>query len=546
MLDECLSFLERETSSLIGGLETGSFTEAQINEKKAKIEYMQEIQDAVMEIVTVNLNAQVSKDNEIINNSFYLYDDISKNLEEITALTYTAADQRPLDLIVSYNDLYRENMVNLIVYWQQMDTINGNRDQAIEEVMAAASSGSIGSLDATRNELMNSANFSRQALNIILIAAGSALLIGLLVSVVIGRNISRPISKLVKVANEIADGNLTVQVQLRKRYDEIGELNRAVTTMQQNLTNLLGGTIDNADALSRTGQELQQIVTVVQTDSHKISEEVLNIVACMEEASASAQEIDEASSQMTTSMAQLVDVSDHALVTSEDIQERAEALMQSANTSMDRTKGIYSQKQARILQAIKQGQVVSKITEMTGSISDIAEQTNLLALNAAIEAARAGDQGKGFAVVAEEVRKLATQSMTVVSEIHSTIDEVFNAFENLSEHAKDLLAFVDEEVIADYQRFVETGSNYNEDALQVGDIAHKFKSEAKSTLEFMNYVSGSMEEIGSVIKEVTLNSQSISEGVQVITGTVADVNELNNQQSNMVTNLNKTIGHFKV
>ena len=108
--------------------------------------------------------------------------------------------------------------------------------------------------------------------------------------------------------------------------------------------------------------------------------------------------------------------------------------------------------------------LVEEIKELSQTILNITAQTNLLALNAAIEAARAGEAGKGFAVVADEIRVLAENSKQAVSRINDITYHVSEAVESVVTDSKSLLEFVDNQVLNDYQLFVETSKQYDQDA----------------------------------------------------------------------------------
>ena len=143
------------------------------------------------------------------------------------------------------------------------------------------------------------------------------------------------------------------------------------------------------------------------------------------------------------------------------------------------SKSLYKEKEERILRAIEEGKVVVEIGKATEIISDIADQTHLLALNAAIEAARAGEQGRGFAVVAAEVRKLAEQSAKTVAGVQKVIQQVQDAFSNLSENANELLQYINGKVNDDYNRMARAGERYRQDAEAISDLVRSFKNSIK-------------------------------------------------------------------
>ena len=110
--------------------------------------------------------------------------------------------------------------------------------------------------------------------------------------------------------------------------------------------------------------------------------------------------------------------------------------------------------------AIEESTSVRHVNELTEEILSVSSQTNLLALNASIEAARAGEAGKGFAVVADEIRKLADSTRETANNIQSINAQVTDAVEKLSDSANQLVTYIDDTIMPDYDSFVKTGEQY--------------------------------------------------------------------------------------
>ena len=223
-------------------------------------------------------------------------------------------------------------------------------------------------------------------------AVTASLLIGAVLAVVITRSITGPIEVAVRVADTVANNDLSTRIEPRGK-DEISHLLHALARMNDNLAVIVGQVRNGSDSIATGSAE---IATGNQDLSQRTEEQASNL------------------QQTAASMEQLSGTVRNNAATAEQANSMAAQASAAATLGGEKV-GVVVATMHDIASASRQ------IADIIGVIDGIAFQTNILALNAAVEAARAGEQGRGFAVVASEVRSLAGRSADAAKAIKTLI-----------------------------------------------------------------------------------------------------------------------------
>ncbi len=235
------------------------------------------------------------------------------------------------------------------------------------------------------------------------VAVGVASLVVLLVlSLLIGRQLTTSISKAVVVLRAVAARDLTGHIE-PLGTDEIGELANCVNQAIEGMRGALQAISRQADSLAAAAEELNVVSTRMSANAEETASQANTVTTASEEVTRSVQTVAAASEQMNASIRE---ISENTTLAAQ-VAGNAVRVAQTTNATVS-----------------KLGDSSLEIGKVIKVINAIAEQTNLLALNATIEAARAGEAGKGFAVVANEVKELAKETAKATEDISQRIEAI--------------------------------------------------------------------------------------------------------------------------
>lgn len=260
---------------------------------------------------------------------------------------------------------------------------------------------------------------------------------------------TRSLQEMASVAQKIAEGDLSVQTAPRSEKDALGiafsRMTKSLRSMAEIAQKMAVGDLtvqvtpqSERDILGRAFadmvESLQRVVTDIAEAAKVLGASASEISASTTQLAASSTQTASAVSETTTTVEEIRQTAQLATKKARQVADSAQHASDVARTGRKATgetaagmQRIHEQMEAiaeGMVRLSEQGQAIGQII---ASVDDLAQQSNLLAVNASIEAAKAGDQGKGFAVVAQEVKSLADQSKQATMQVRAILTEIQKA-----------------------------------------------------------------------------------------------------------------------
>ena len=325
---------------------------------------------------------------------------------------------------------------------------------------------------------------------------------------------------------------------------EVDAVGKGINVFMTKLQAIFKAVVTNSARMERVVDDVRQSV---QTSNSSVSD----LSALTEELSATMQDISENASVInanTDNVAKEVEIiaekTEELTGYTKDMKVHAQSMESVARTNMETTDRKVSEILEVLQKAIEDSNSVKQVNSLTNDILNIASQTNLLALNASIEAARAGEAGRGFAVVASEISQLAAASQEAANNIQRINAVVTNSVTNLSDNANGLVSYINDSILPEFERFVESGVEYNDKASFIEGTMTDFKEKTDSLKQSMLEISSSINTISHAINEGVNGVVSAADSTQLIVEDMDNISHKMDENYEIADSLKKETSIF--
>ena len=378
-----------------------------------------------------------------------------------------------------------------------------------------------------------------------IIVASVVFIIVIISSILISNSIARPIQRITKATQVMANGDLTLEPVEVKTKDELHTLATAFNQMVVNLRQLLQSVVHSSERLAASSEELMASAEETARSTEQVTHSIQEVASGSKAQESHIEENKRALEEMTIGVTRVAE----ATTTVSEISEEAMKVSQSGRESI--TQVITQMKQinqstnetADVISALDQRS--AEIASIVNVITDISDQTNLLALNAAIEAARAGEHGKGFAVVADEVRTLAEQSKRSADDITGLILEIqkdtSKAVTSMKKGADDVALGLNvvTEAGEGFENINHSVVSMATQIMEITAVSEQMSASAEQLL-------ASMEQILLLSQNAAANSENVAAASEEQLAVMQEVNSSVNELSQLAETLRNDVSTFKI
>lgn len=450
------------------------------------------------------------------------------NAQQETVELMTKAMSGDKDIISEANQVMQEWSTNI---GDNLDTLITSNDEVIKA-------------NVEKQEKIYNANRATA-----FVLMGISVVLFIITVVVAVETIVKPLRRQNKQLSDIIDninngkGDLTMRVDV-KSHDEIGQSAIGINHFIETLQNIMSKIINNSNVLDGVVGKVAESVNSSSDSANDISAIMEELSATMEEVSATTGGV---SSNTASAEEKVKDMAEQTKIISQYAQEmkgRAVTLEQTANDNKNSTSQVINDITGELNTALENSRSVEKVAQLTEDILSISSQTNLLALNASIEAARAGEAGKGFAVVADEIRQLADSSRETANNIQTINEQVIEAVNGLVKASERIISYINENILPDYEAFVQGGRQYSEDAVHIDDSMAEYEKCAQEILSTMIEITDAIEGINKAVEESANGVTDAAVNVDSLVQSMSQVHGKMEENSSVAKNLKDESANF--
>lgn len=440
-------------------------------------------------------------------------------------------------------DLNGRDMISLTAHIYDLDNhydaVKNSQDEFGNDISEAA------------NDLQSKTNTrvdGTRVFNIIMLFV--FVIFALLSIVIMNRTVSKPAkvsSNLMKNIVEKIDngeGDLTERIPIRSS-DEVGQMAEGINGFLDELQSIIRILKEQSVLLSDVSKSVNDEVAISGDNAGNVSAAMEQMAASMQEISATLGQIASGSDSVLKEIDEMNNNVQDGVRLVHDIKTRAGEMHEKSVASKTETSANVEDIRAALNAALEESRNANKINSLTQEILDISSQTNLLSLNASIEAARAGEAGKGFAVVADEIRSLADSSADTASNIRTISAIVTEAIEKLTSNAEAMLKFIDENVMRDYDGFVDVANQYREDAESVDKILNVFASATGEIAETMNAMNSGINDISTAVDDSAQDVTNVADNAVTLVTALEQIHKESKNSEDISKLMSDEVERFK-
>lgn len=501
-------------------------------------------------IIATDLNTMISVVGEINDNQ----EELEKKLDEYKKYVQNDDMDTYNSLVSNYNTMKYE-LGNIMAY----SALGKNEEAyAIANGVVSDSSTAIQKdIEVLSTHANDTASEARERLTSVyvssLVSNGIVIIISVILIIVaiycVMKYVIKPIIATNKDIRDIIDGIDNGEGDLTKRVrvisnDEIADLGNGINLFMDKLQEILKLIIENTNYMENVVAEVDGSVVKSNDSASDLSAMTEELSATMQDVGLSVNTINDNADDILKDVEIIATKSDNINQFSKEMKANAEKIESDARYNMVQT----GEKVGNILdvlnKAIEDSKSVDQVNNLTNDILNISSQTNLLALNASIEAARAGEAGKGFAVVADEIRQLADSSRETANKIQSINSVVVAAVNNLSDNANNLVSYLQQTILPEFQTFVDGGVKYKENASYIENAMDEFVEKTDVLKKNMDEIAHSINTITTVVDDGAAGVNNAAISTQDLVEDIVNISNKMIENKSVAQNLKNSTNIF--